>query len=117
MEPATAGMEVYMIERIKRLPVPAIATTLSALTMANVYGGMGFIWVRWLVMGCGTLLILAYILKMILYRDVCLNEYAQTIPASLYGAFSMCLMILGSFYFEMGFGFGKVIWFIGVAIH
>jgi exfoliative toxin A/B len=55
---------------------------------------------------------------MILYNGACLEEYTtQTIPASLYGSFSMCLMILGSFYFEMGFAPGKIIWFIGVAIH
>jgi len=106
-----------MLNRIERLPVPAVATCLSALTLANVYGGLGFLWLRWLVMGCGTLLILAYILKMILYSGTCLKEYAQTIPSSLYGAFSMCLMILGSFYYEMGFGPGKIIWFIGVAVH
>ena len=106
-----------MIERIKRLPVQAVATCLSALTMANVYGGLGFVWVRWLVMACGSLLILTYILKMILYRDVCLTEYGEVIPSSLYGAFSMCLMILGSFYYEMGFGPGKIIWGIGVAVH
>ena len=106
-----------MIERLKRMPVPAIATCLSALTLANVYGGLGFVWVRWLVMACGSLLILAFIAKMILYKDVCLREYTEVIPSSLYGAFSMCLMILGSFYYEMGFGPGKIIWGIGVAVH
>lgn len=106
-----------MIERIERLPIPAVATCLSALTMANVYGGLGFIWVRWFVMGCGSLLILTYITKILLYRKTCLKEYAQTIPSSLYGSFCMCVMILGSFYYEMGFGPGKIIWAIGVALH
>lgn len=106
-----------MIERIERLPVPAIATTLSALTMANVYGGLGFVWVRWLVMGCGSLFILTYIIKVLLYRNTFFKEYDQTIPSSLYGAFSMCLMILGSFYFEMGFFPGKILWAVGVAVH
>ena len=105
------------MSRLERLPIPAVATTLSALTLANVYGGLGFSWVRYLVMGCGTLLILAFLCKMIMFSGSCLSEYAQTIPCSLYGAFSMCLMILGSFYYEMGMGFGKVIWFAGVAIH
>ncbi len=105
------------MSRLERLPVPAIATTLSALTMANVYGGLGFPWVRWLVMICGTALILAYILKMVMFSGTCLKEYAQTIPSSLYGAFSMCLMVLGSFYYEMGMGFGKAIWTFAVAFH
>ena len=106
-----------MIERIERLPIPAVATCLSALTMANVYGGLGFIWVRWFVMGCGSLLILTYITKILLYRKTCLKEYAQTIPSSLYGSFCMCVMILGSFYYEMGYGFGKWIWLVAVVIH
>ena len=106
-----------MLERLERMPIPAVATTLSALTMANVYGGLGFIWFRWLVMLCGTLVVLAYIVKYIRYPRAVLMDYSQTIPCSLYGAFSMCLMILGSFYYEMGFGPGKIIWAIGVAYH
>ena len=106
-----------MSERIKRLPIPAVATCLSALTMANVYGGLGFIWLRWLVMACGSLLILAFIFKIVRWPGVSLEEYALTIPCSLYGSFCMCLMVLGSFYYEMGFGPGKIIWIIGVALH
>ena len=76
-----------MSERIKRLPIPAVATCLSALTMANVYGGLGFIWLRWLVMACGSLLILAFIFKIVRWPGVSLEEYALTIPCSLYGSF------------------------------
>ena len=54
---------------------------------------------------------------MILFPKTCLNEYDLTIPASLYGAFSMVLMVLGSFFYEIGFPFGKFLWFIAVAIH
>ena len=105
------------MERLEKIPVPVIATFLSFLTLGNVYGGLGFVWLRYLIMTCGTVFIICYILKIVIYPGTCLKEYDQTIPASLYGAFSMVLMVLGSFYYEIGLGFGRIIWFIAVAIH
>lgn len=105
------------MERLEIIPVPVIATFLSFLTLGNVYGGLGFVWLRYLIMTCGTVFIICYILKIVIYPGTCLKEYDQTIPASLYGAFSMVLMVLGSFYYEIGLGFGRIIWFIAVAIH
>ena len=105
------------MKRFEKLPVPVLATCLSALTLANVYGGLGFTWLRWFIMICGMVLILAYIVKMAASPMTCLREYDQTIPASLYGAFSMCLMVLGSFLYEKGCGFGKVIWLFAVIVH
>ena len=105
------------MSRIEKIPVPCIATFLSFLTLGNVYGGLGFVWLRYLIMTCGTVFIIFYILKFAMFSKTCLKEYEQTIPASLYGAFSMVLMVLGSFYYEIGLPFGKIIWFIGVAIH
>lgn len=105
------------MERLEKIPVPVIATFLSFLTLGNVYGGLGFVWLRYLIMTCGTVFIICYILKLVIYPGTCLKEYDQTIPASLYGAFCMVLMVLGSFYYEIGLGFGRIIWFIAVAIH
>ena len=105
------------MSRLEKIPVPCIATFLSFLTLGNVYGGLGFVWLRYLIMALGTIFIICYILKMILFPRTCLNEYDLTIPASLYGAFSMVLMVLGSFFYEIGFPFGKILWFIAVAIH
>ena len=105
------------MSRLEKIPVPCIATFLSFLTLGNVYGGLGFVWLRYLIMALGTIFMICYILKMILFPRTCLNEYDLTIPASLYGAFSMVLMVLGSFFYEIGFPFGKILWFIAVAIH
>ena len=105
------------MSRLEKIPVPCIATFLSFLTLGNVYGGLGFVWLRYLIMALGTIFMICYILKMILFPRTCLNEYDLTIPASLYGAFSMVLMVLGSFFYEIGFPFGKFLWFIAVAIH
>ena len=105
------------MSRLEKIPVPCIATFLSFLTLGNVYGGLGFVWLRYLIMALGTIFMICYILKMAMFSKTCLSEYEQTIPASLYGAFSMVLMVLGSFYYEIGLPFGKIIWFIAVAIH
>ena len=86
------------MERLEKIPVPVIATFLSFLTLGNVYGGLGFVWLRYLIMALGTVFIICYILKLAMFSRTCLKEYDQTIPSSLYGAFSMVLMVLGSFY-------------------
>lgn len=99
-----------MMERLKKMPVPVLPAFVGALTLSNVYGGMGYTWFRYLVMAAATIIIICYIVKIILYPGVCVSEYRLTVPSSLYAGFTMCLMILGSFYYEMGLGFGKWIW-------
>ena len=105
------------MKRLEKMPVPVVAAFLSFLTLGNVYGGLGFTWLRYLIMACGTAFIICYIFKIILYFRTCRKEYDQTIPSSLYAAFCMVLMVLGSFYYEMGWGFGRIIWFIAVVLH
>ena len=83
------------MKRFKYIPVPAVAATLASLTLGNVYGGLGYTWLRALIMLCGTLMVLAYLVKIIFFSKTCLAEYNETIPASLYALFPMCMMILG----------------------
>lgn len=117
--------ENIIMSRFEKIPVPAIATFLSLLTLSNVYGGLGFVWFRYLCMACGTVFIICYILKIILFPRTFLSEYSQVIPCSLYAALTMCMMILGSFYLEIGTNFempvlamiGKFVWFVAVIIH
>ena len=106
-----------MTDRLKKMPVPVLPTFVGALTLSNVYGGMGYTWFRHLMMAIATIVIVCYIVKIVLYPGVCASEYKLTVPSSLYAGFTMCLMILGSFYYEMGLGFGKVIWLCAVIIH
>ena len=105
------------MSRLEKIPVPCIATFLSFMTLSNVYGGLGFVWFRYLVMAIATIFMICYTIKIAMFPKTCMQEYDLTIPASLYGAFSMCWMVLGSFYYEIGLPFGKIIWFIAVAIH
>ena len=34
------------MSRLEKIPVPCIATFLSFLTLSNVYGGLGFVWLK-----------------------------------------------------------------------
>ena len=106
-----------MKERLKKLPVPVLPTFVGTLTLGNVYGGMGYTWFRVLIMICATAVVLAYIFKIILCSSTCIEEYKQTVPCGLYAGFTMCLMILGSFFFEKGMAFGKWIWLLAIIIH
>lgn len=105
------------MERLERMPVPVLPTFVGALTLSNVYGGLGYTWVRHLTMWAATIIILVYIVKIIRYPSVCKKEYETVVPCSLYAGFSMVLMILGSYYYEMGLSAGKVVWAAGLAIH
>jgi hypothetical protein len=52
-----------MFIRLKKLPVPILPTFVGALTLSNVYGGLGYTWFRFFVMGVATIVVLCYLLK------------------------------------------------------
>ncbi len=106
-----------MAEKLKKFPVPVLPTFVGALTLSNVYGGLGYTWFRYLVMIIATIVIVIYILKIIFCTSTCIEEYKQTVPCSLYAGLSMCMMILGSFYYEIGLSFGKWIWLFAICVH
>ena len=100
------------MERLKRMPVPVLPTFVGALTLSNVYGGLGFAWVRHITMIVATIVWIAYVIKIITNKDICINEYKNVVPCSLYAAFFMMLMILASYYYEFNQTFGLILWFI-----
>ena len=106
-----------MLERLQRLPVPVLPTFVGALTLSNVYNSMGYPWVRHLTMWAATVILVLYIIKIVSYPKVCLEEYKTTVPCSLYAGFTMVMMILGSYYFDFVPALGKGMWIAGLAIH
>lgn len=106
-----------MFERLERMPVPVLPTFVGALTLSNVYSGLGYTWVRHLTMWTATIILLLYIVKLIKYPKVCLNEYKTVVPCSLYAAFDMMMMILGSYYAEFNPAIGKAMVLVAVLIH
>lgn len=105
------------MNRLERLPVPILPTFVGALTLGNVYGGLNFPWIRHLTVWAGTILIIAYILKILLFSKTCKQEYTTTVPSSLHAGFTMILMILGSYYIDYVPVLGRALWFTGLALH
>lgn len=99
------------------IPVPLLPTLVGACTLSNIYQSLGFNWVRHITMIFATIMLLVYIKKIAVHFSTCVKEYQNTVLASLYGGFSMLLMILGSYYFTYHNGIGKAVWFAGLIIH
>lgn len=105
------------IQKLKHIPVPVLPTLVGAATLSNVYAGLGFSWIRHITMIIATIALICYIVKIAVHPKTFLKEYGTTVPASLYAAFAMLFMILGSYYFDFSAGIGKAIWFVGVILH
>ncbi len=105
------------MERLERMPVPVLPTFVGALTLSNVYSGMGYPWIRHITMWAATIVIVLYVLKLVRFPQTCKKEYETVVPCSLYAGFTMVLMILGSYYFDYVPGLGKGIWAVALAVH
>lgn len=105
------------INRIQRLPVPILPTMVGAATLSNVFAGLGYDWIRHITMIASTIILCIYLIKIVKHPKVCIGEYSNTVPASLYAGFTMLLMILGSYYFTYMEGLGRAIWYVGVILH
>lgn len=105
------------MNRLERMPVPVLPTFVGALTLGNVYSGMGYAWVRHLTMWAATIIILLYLIKIVRFPGTCKKEYETVVPCSLYAGFTMVLMILGSYYFDYVPALGKGLWMAGLAVH
>ena len=105
------------MKRLEKMPVPVLPTFVGALTLSNVYSGMGYPWVRHITMWAATIIFLLYVVKIIMYPKVCKKEYETVVPCSLYAAFTMIMMILGSYYFDYVPTLGKGMWAIAIVIH
>ena len=105
------------MNRLERMPVPVLPTFVGALTLGNVYSGMGYTWVRHLSMWAATLIVLLYVVKIVKFPQTCRKEYETVVPCSLYAGFTMVFMILGSYYFDYAPALGRGIWAAALAVH
>ena len=94
-----------------------LPTFVGALTLGNIYSGLGYVWVRHLSMWAATVIILLYVVKIVKYPSTCRKEYETVVPCSLYAGFTMVLMLLGSYYFDYAPALGKGMLLAGLAIH
>ncbi len=109
---------INISNKIKNLPVGALATAVGAATLSNVYNTFGFSLLRDLFMYLGIIIFILGLFKLTIYRKVFINEYKNNVVlASLYGTFSMLAMILGSYILPLNKNFGILLWSFGVLFH
>ncbi|WP_432205402.1 TDT family transporter (plasmid) [Cetobacterium somerae] len=105
------------IDRLERFPVGAIATTVGAATLANAFLLLNFTYLRNIFMIIGIVVFILATIKIFRHKEAFLAEYSYTIPASLYGTYSMLAMIIGAFLFPYSAFLGKNLWLFGVFFH
>lgn len=105
------------IDRLERFPVGVIATTVGACTLANAFLLLNFTYIRNIFMIIGIIVFILATIKILRHREAFLAEYSNTIPASLYGTYSMLAMIIGAFLFPYNPFLGKNLWLFGVFFH
>ncbi len=110
-------MKNNLLKKIENIPVPLLPTMVGAATLSNVYSTLGYSFVRHLTMWVATIILMAYLVKIIAFTNTCKKEYSNTVPASLYAGFTMITMILGSYYFDYNNFLGKALWSIGLILH
>lgn len=106
-----------IFQKVENLPFTILTTMVGACSLSNMYLNIGFTYIRHITMWCATIILLAYIMKIVLYSNTCKKEYSNTVPASIYAGFSMVTMMIGSYFFDYNHAVGKGLWFAGIIIH
>lgn len=106
-----------LLEKIGRLPVGVLATSVGLVTLSNIYLLLGFPILKHLAMMVAILVRLAALLKITVHFRIFKSEYKEAVPASLYGTFSMLTMIIGSYLVNYEETIGKAFWYIGILLH
>lgn len=109
--------ESSAMKTIRNLPVPLLPTMVGAITLSNVYQGLGYEWIRHIMMCLGALVWILYVVKLITNFQTCKKEYETTVPSSLYAGFTMIAMLLSSYLFPWFPGAAKGIWLAAIAVH
>lgn len=60
-------MDKSFMERLENMPVPILPTMVGALTLSNVYQGLGFTGIRHGFMWLGTCIWVLYLIKILKY--------------------------------------------------
>jgi len=111
-----------LFQKCAGLPPPLLPTLVGAVTLSNVFQGMGFTWIRHITTCVAIIVWLFALIKIIAHSATFKNEYKNTIPASVYAGFTM-LMMLFSAYLMWAFPKGELtafasgLWLAAVCLH
>ena len=101
---------------LKRLPLPVTGVALGAAALGNLIES----WSAGLRLVCGAValvLLLLYIVKVALYPASFKEDMQNPIMASVFGTFSMAVMLLAGYAKPFIGGAADIIWYAGILIH
>lgn len=89
----------YLKDKVSRLPLPFVPTTLALLILGGFFDTLGYPIIHWIAAIAATVAVLGYSLKMIFHlKSVIAAEYANPMLAALYPTIPMVVMALCAFY-------------------
>jgi len=68
-------------------------------------------------MNVSAIFLFIYLVRILAHKDITREEYNTTVPSSLYPAFVMIMMVLGSYYHSFNSSVGSIIILISISIH
>lgn len=104
-------------EKIKNLPIGAISTLLSLLTLSNIFVILGFNSLKHIVVNLGSILIIFGFLKLFLYPKQVMLELKDMPIASIYPTFCMSIMLISAHYVNYNYTFGKSLWLFAIFLN
>ncbi|MGL4388986.1 MAG: TDT family transporter, partial [Brevinema sp.] len=105
------------MQRIEKLPIGFLATWLGFTTLSNVYHYIGLSSLRYVTMYIGVIILLTKAIKFVFFTKQCKEEYENAILASLYPAWGMLMMLIGSYFATKYYLIGKIMWTTGFIFH
>lgn len=92
----------YLKDKVSRLPLPVVPTTLGLLVLSGFYDALGYPLIHGLAVIVATFVALAYCLKIAFHlKSVVAAEYANPMLAALYPTLPMLIMVLCVFYAQL----------------
>ncbi|MGL4523892.1 MAG: TDT family transporter [Spirochaetia bacterium] len=99
------------------MPIGFVATTLGTVTLGNIYGLLGYTWLRHILNSFGIAIALLMLAKLVIHHTQCREEYKNPVLASLYPVFCMLMMLVSAFLFYYQPQFAKSLWFASIGLH
>ncbi|WP_297629657.1 TDT family transporter [uncultured Clostridium sp.] len=107
----------FLKTKLKDYPIGFIGTCLGAATLANVFSSHGYPMILDIFIYVGSVALLIYILKLIMYPKVVWGEMNNTIFMALYPTTTMLLMNIGVYFAKFNYSIGHGIWLFALLLN
>lgn len=104
------------MSKIKEIPVPMAGLILGVAALGNLWQSHSAT-LRYILGGISAILFILYTIRIFAARDSFKKELDQPLPASVFGCYSMALMLLAGYLKPFASGLATVLWYVAVILH